>query len=105
MRIVAVDAPRLQRALHDEVVTGAADMVHDFFAAPFLYGFADACTERLEHLLPRGAGPLPCSALPSTLHRIEHAVGIMNLINGRGTLGAQASAARRMHRIPFELID
>ena len=46
MGVVAVDAPRLQRTFHDEVVPGAAHVVHDFFAAAFLDSFADAGAER-----------------------------------------------------------
>ncbi len=45
MGVVPVDAPCLQGTLHDEVVPRPADVVHHFFAAALLNGFADAGTE------------------------------------------------------------
>ena len=45
MRVVAVDAPRLQCAFHDEVVTGPADVIHDFFAAAFLKRLSNPASE------------------------------------------------------------
>ncbi len=105
VRVVPVDAPRLQRPLHDEVVSRAPNVVHDFFAAPFLKRFANARAKSFQHFIPRSARPLPCSARPAALHRIQHAIRIVNLVDGRRTLGAQPPAARRMHGIAFELGD
>ena len=88
MRIVAVDSPGLQRAIHDEVVARTAHVIHHFFAAPFLNRFANARAERFQHFSPRSARPLPGSARPAALHGIKNAIRIVNLIDGRRTLGA-----------------
>src|ERR1700723_1851304 len=105
VRIVAVDAPGLQGTLHDEVVAGAADVIHDFFAAIFLKRFADASAESFQHFLPRSARPLSAAARAGALHWIENAIGIVNLRDGGRTFGAQASTAGRMFWIAFELVD
>src|SRR5579862_1676916 len=105
MRIVAVDAPGLQRALHDEVVAGATDVIHHFFATIFLKRFADAGPESFEHFVPRSARPLATAPGPVPFHRIEDAVGVVNLRDGGGALRAQASATRRVLWIAFKLFD
>src|SRR5271156_1406256 len=105
VRVVAVDAPCLQGALHDEVVTWAAYMVHDFFAAIFLEGFADARAESFQHFVPRGARPFATAARTVTLHGIEDAIGIVNLGDRRRAFRTQASATGGMFRVAFELID
>ena len=105
MGVVPVNAPRLERALHDVVVSGTADVIHHFFGTAFLKGFANARAKSFEYLVPRSARPLPAAARPHPLHGIEHSVRVMNLINRCWTLGAQTAAARRMLRIAFELRD
>src|SRR5580658_2201978 len=105
VRVVAVDSPGLESALHDEVVAGAADVVHDFFAAIFLKRFADARAESFEHLIPRSARPLPAAARAGSLHWIKDAIGIVNLRNRGRALGTQAPAAGWMFWIAFELGD
>src|ERR1017187_10522712 len=103
VRVVTVDAPRLQGAIHDEVVTWAAHVVHNFFAAIFLKSFADARAESLQHLFPRRARPFPFAAPAGTLHRIEDAIRVMNLSDRRWPFRAQTSAARWMLRVAFKL--
>ncbi len=103
VRVVTVDAPRLQGALHDEVVSRAAHVVHDFFAAIFLKRFADARAESLQHFVPRGPRPFPAAARPGALHRIKDAIGIVNLRDRGRSFRTKASAARRMLRVAFKL--
>src|SRR5271156_2851469 len=103
MRVVAVDSPCLQRALHDEVVPRTAHVVHHFFAAIFLKRFAYARAESLQHFVPRSSRPLSAAARAGTLHRIKDAIGIMNLGDRGRTLRAKPSAAGGMLRISFEL--
>ncbi len=105
MRIVAVDAPGLERAIHDEVVAGAADVVHDLFAAILLKRFAHARADGFKHFIPTGARPLAGTAGAGALHGIEDAIGIVNLIDGRGAFGAEAAAAGRMFGIALEFLD
>ena len=105
MRVVAVDAPRLQRALHDEVVSRAAYVIHDLFAAIFLKRFAHARAESLQHFVPRSPRPFSATPRPGALHRIKDAIGIMNLRDRRRALRAKASATGWMLRVALELRD
>src|SRR5208282_2054784 len=105
MRVVTVDAPRLQGAIHDEVVSGTAHVVHDFFATVFLKCLAHALAESLQHLVPGSAGPLPSTARAGALHGIEDAIGIVNLGDGGRAFRAQAPAAGGMLGITFKLRD
>src|SRR5215467_695586 len=103
--VVSVDAPGLESALHDEVVARTPDMVHDFLAATFLEGFAHAAADGFENLRPGNAFPLAAAPWSNAVQGIENAVGIVNLVDGRRSLGAQASAAGGMPGIAFELVD
>src|ERR1700722_3833637 len=105
VRIVAVNAPGLQRSLHDEIVAGAANVIHDFFAALFLKSFADARAESFQHLVPCGSRPLSSTSWAVAFHRIQDAIGVVNLRNRGRTLSAKASAARWMFGIAFKLGD
>src|SRR5437763_12852966 len=102
---MSVDPPGLQRAIHDEVVPGTSDVVHDFIAASLLDCLANAAAEFLQNFRPGSSCPLACSARPATLHRIENAVRVVNLVDGGRAFGTQAAAAGRMFRIAFELVD
>src|SRR5579862_1482671 len=102
VRVMAVDAPRLQQAVHDEIVTGTPNVIHDFFAAFFLNRLANAAAEGFEHFVPGGARPLPRTARTAALHGIENAIGIVNLIDGCWAFGAQTAATGGMHGIAFE---
>src|SRR5207253_3234284 len=75
VRVVPVDAPRLQRPFHDEAVPRAPDVVHHLLATPILKRFANPRAKRLQHLIPGSAHPLPCSARSVALHRIPHELG------------------------------
>src|SRR5947209_2300569 len=105
VRVVAVDAPGLQGAIHDEVVTRPSDVIHNFFAAALLKRLANAGAERFQHLVPRSTLPVSTSSRAGALHGIEDAIGIMNLIDGCRALGAEASAAGGVLGIAFELGD
>src|SRR5580658_3225158 len=105
MRVVAIDAPSLQSALHNEVMARTAHVVHDLFATIFLIGLPDARAESLQHFIPRSPSPFPSAPRPRTLHRIKDAVGVMNLRDRCRTLGAKASAACGVFGIAFKLRD
>src|SRR5579864_1364731 len=102
---MSVDPPGLQRAIHDEVVTGTAHMVHDFIAASLLDGASNPAAELLQNFGPGGSRPLACSARSGAFHRVQNAVWVVNLIDGGGAFGTQPSAACRMLRIAFKLVD
>src|SRR5262249_49964602 len=61
--------------------------------------------EIVQCLVPADALPLPFSARPNATHRVENALGIVNLIERRRTLRAIPAAAPRMIRIAFELAN
>ena len=47
----------------------------------------------------------PAPRAPDALQRIQHAIGILELVGRDHALGARAAAAARMHRIAFDLPD
>src|SRR5436305_13591837 len=105
MRVVSIDARRLKHALHDEVVPRPSDVVHDFFATFLLNGFADSRSKCRQHFIPGSARPRAAAARPHPLHGIEHAVRIVNLIDRRWPLSAEASSACWMLRVTFKFLD
>src|SRR5208337_240687 len=105
MRVVAVDAPRLQRALHDEVIPRSADVIHHFFPAAFLNCYSDAPADSFKHLIPRCSCPLPSTARPNSFHRIKDSIRIVDLIDDGWPFGANSAPAGRMFRVAFELRD
>src|SRR6202163_365403 len=105
MRVVAVDAPRLRGAIHKVVLSGASYVIHDFFATIFLKRFADARAESLQHFVPRCPRPLSAPSRPRPLHRIQNAIGIMNLSDRSRPLRTKPSAARGMLRVALKLRD
>ncbi len=100
--VMTVDSPRLKRTLHDVVVPRATHMVHHLLAASLLDGLSNARSQIGEHRLPRDALPLSAPARTHSLHGIQDAIGILNLLQHRRSLGAEASPARRVERVPLE---
>src|SRR2546426_8818720 len=104
--VVAVDPPRVEHALQvDELVSGTAEVIHDFLLPALDERLADPSRDVVERVVPRYALPSTAAARPLAAHRIEDALGILHLIEGGGTLGAVAAAAARMHRVALELLD
>ena len=52
VRVVAVDPPCLQNAIHRAVVAGTADVVHDFFAAALRDRLPDPPADVVEGRVP-----------------------------------------------------
>src|SRR5271157_432289 len=105
MRVVAVDAPGLQRALHDEVISGPTNVIHHLFPTAFLNCLSDAPSKGFNHLAPGSPRPLPRSPRTNSFHRIQDAIRIVNLIDDGWPFGAHSTATRRMLRISFKLRD
>jgi len=103
--VVPVDAPRLQDALHGAVVAGAAAVVHDLGAAVLLERLPDACGEGVERLVPRDALPFAAAARALALQGVQDAVGVLDLVERRRALRADAAAASRVHGIALEAAD
>src|SRR5262249_42840312 len=105
VRVMPVDAPRLQDAIDVAVVSGAAYVIDDFVAAVLNQRAANFCCERVEHFIPSRSFPLSFAARPDAFQREENAFGIVKLIDRGRTLGAVASARAGMQRIAFEFAD
>jgi hypothetical protein len=103
--VVAVDAPRLQDAIHHAVVARPPDVVHDLGAPVLLERLADARGQRREHPVPRNALPLAAAAGAHPLEGKEDAVAVLDLVERRGSLRADPSAAAGMDRIALEAAD
>ena len=105
MRVGPVHAPRGKDPLHQAVVTGPADVVHDLVVAAFLERPPDAPADVGQGLRPRDAGPAALAAPADALQGIEDPVRIVDLVQRRGTLGAVTPAAAGVRRVAFELAN
>src|ERR1700730_10695555 len=105
MRVVPVNAPRLEHAIDIAVVTGPAYVIDDFVAAVFDQCISDLGCECVEHFVPGGSFPLAFAARTDSLEREEYSLGIVKLIDGGRALGAVASARPGMQWIAFELLN
>ena len=103
VRVVTVDAPRLQHPFGVAFVPGAPDVVDNPVACAGFERGANFRRDFVQRLFPRDAFPFACAALSLALQGIEDAFGIVNLVDGRRSLGAVASAAGRMRRVTLEL--
>ncbi len=103
VRVMAIDAPRLQHPVGVAFVPGAADMVDHPVPRAGIERITDFCRDFVQRLLPRDTLPLARAALALALQRVQDALGIVNLVDGRWSLGAVAPAAGGMCRVAFEL--
>jgi hypothetical protein len=104
--VVAVDAPGVQNALEiDQLVTRAAQVVHDLLG-PFVdEGAPDAGGDVVEGLIPRDALPLAAAAWPDPPERMADALGVGDLVERGRPLGAGAPPAPRVGGVALELLD
>src|SRR6266404_4434521 len=104
--VVAVDAPRVEDALEvDQLVARPPQMVHHFLLPALDQRVPDAPADVVEHRVPGHALPLALAASGRAPQRIEDALRIRDLVEGRRALGAVAAPAPRMHRVALELVD
>src|SRR6266403_1867313 len=104
--VVTVDPPRVKHALQvDELVPGPAQVIHDFLGPTLDEGLPNAAGDIVERVVPGHALPLPGTPGALAAHRVEDALGILDLIQGGRALGAVATAAARMHGVALELLD
>ena len=103
--VVAVDVPRLEHTIGVAVLAGAADVVHHLVAAALLERPPDAGPDLVERLVPRDAFPAARPSLARALQRMQHPLGVVDLVERRRSLGAVAAAAGRVLGVALELGD
>ena len=101
---MTVDTPRREDAFSEAVFTRATDVIHDFIAAIFHDGFSNPCCDVFKRFVPTDTFPFSFTTFPGALQRIKNAIGIGDLVECRGTLGAVAPARSRMFGIAFKLL-
>src|ERR1041384_1953846 len=84
---------------------GTSNVIHDFVAPLFQQRFSYAAGNVIESLIPGDALPLSGAALADALQRITNPLGIIDLIECRGSLGAISAPTAGMLRIPLETPD
>ena len=91
VRVVSVDAPGGEHAFGEPVLPRPADVIHDIVRAPLGERRADPRGNVLQRLVPRDARPSVAAARASPLHRVQHAVRVLDLVQRRRALGAVAA--------------
>src|ERR1700730_13335391 len=89
----------------DEFMAGTAYVVDDFIAPPINQRLANPLSKILQHLVPGHSLPFALTAFTGALERIEDTLRIIDLVEGRRTFSAVASAAARMRRIALEFAN
>src|SRR4051794_22956905 len=74
VRIVSVDAPRLQNSVDETLVSGPANVIDDLVTRVLLQGFADPGRDVVEGLIPRDLLPFAIAATALSFHGIQDAV-------------------------------
>src|SRR5215204_2777119 len=101
--VVTVNTPRMKNALViEQLVAGAADMIHDLIAPLFQQRLAHTPGNVLQHFIPTDALPFPFAALADALQWVANALGVGHLIKCRRTFGAIAATAAGMFGIALE---
>ena len=80
-------------------------MVDDLVLAILAQRACDAATDVLERVLPRHRLETTRTARADALHRLQDALGILDLIDRRRALRARAAAAAGVHGVAFEAVD
>ena len=102
MGVVGVHTPGLQHPHREVVLAGSANVIHDLVVALLAQGLADAFADVRHRLLPGDLLPLAPTARPLALQGFQDALGVIDLIDRRRTLGAKASTRSRVERVAFK---
>ncbi len=103
--VVPVDAPRLERAVHEPVLARAPDVVHDLIVATLTDSGPHPSSDVCEGFLPGDTLPLTASSLAHTAHRVEDPLGVVDLVDRRRAFCTVASPRSRVCWIAFEPLD
>ena len=94
--VVPVHAPAGQDPLGEAVLARPADVIHDLVRALPDDGRPDPARDVVERVVPAHLAPSgPAPRSPARLSGCEDAVGVGDLVEGRGALGAVAAARAR----------
>ncbi len=99
-----VAVPGLQDPLGEAVLTGTPHVVRDLLVATLLERLPDARGDVVQRLVPGDPLPLAAPALDDPLQRVQDALGVVELVDGRRALGAVAAAGSRMSRVALDLL-
>ena len=95
--------PRPEHPLHETFMAGATDMIRNFVIAALLYGLAHSSCNVVQHTVPAYPVPLAATSFARSFHRVEHPVGILNLVEGCGAFCTVSTTTGRMVGIADQL--
>src|SRR6476620_8835466 len=102
MRVMTVNTPGSEDAFGEAILARATDVIHDFVAAIFHDRFTNARRDIVKRGVPGCLFPFSGAAFTGALEWKKNAIGIVNLVECRRTLGAIAAARTRVFRIAFK---
>nr|WP_255277585.1 hypothetical protein [Actinomadura madurae] len=105
MAVVAVHAPGLEEPLREAVLSGTPHVVQDLVVAVVEDRLPDARRDVVERLVPGHALPFPGAALAGPAQGVENALGVVELVDRGGALGAVAAPRAGVRGIAGHLGD
>src|SRR4030095_8354805 len=105
MGIVAVNTPRRKYALGVPILSWSTDMIHHLVSPTLLDSRANALGDVAQRIIPRHLRPTPCSPFADTFQGVKNPVGVVDLIESRGSFRAVASARRGMLWVALKFAD
>ena len=105
MAVVAVDPPRLEGAIHETVLAGPANVVHDLVVPALADSQVHPAADLRKGLIP--CDPLPLTGAASALaaHRMKDPFRVVHLIDRGRALGTVAAPRARVGRVALEAPD
>src|SRR5215469_14721935 len=86
----------------DQLVAGTAHVIDDFVPSSLSQSGADPRGQIIEHLVPAHLLPFALTTPASASKWVKDSLGVVNLVEGRVTLGAVTSAAAWMRGVALE---
>ena len=105
VRVVAVHAPGRDDPLGVPVLARTPHVVDHAVAPVLLDGSADTPGDIVQRLVPRHLLPLALAAVAHALEGLQDAVGVVDLVEGRGALRAVPPPAAGVQRVALDLVD
>ena len=105
VRVVAVHAPCRDDSLGVPVLARTPHVVDHLVAPVLLDGSADTPGDIVQRLVPRHLFPLALAPVAHALEGLQDAVGVVDLVEGGGTLRAVPPTAAGVQRVALDLVD